>query len=33
MSWLQLVVLATIAGCYVGFGFTICLMVGGNIGA
>ncbi|GBF98659.1 formate nitrite transporter [Raphidocelis subcapitata] len=33
MSWLQLIVLTTIAGCYVGFGFTICLMVGGNVGA
>ncbi|GBF89071.1 transporter yrhG [Raphidocelis subcapitata] len=31
-GWLKLLVLSVIAGCYVGFGFTICLMVGGNVG-
>lgn len=29
---LKLVLLSIIAGCYVGFGYTICLHVGGNIG-
>ncbi|KIZ05617.1 putative transporter yrhG [Monoraphidium neglectum] len=29
---LKLVMLAVIAGCYVGFGFSITLLIGGNIG-
>jgi hypothetical protein len=32
-GWLKLCTLCIIAGCYVGFGFTLCLMVGGNLGA
>ena len=32
-GWLKLLVLSVVAGCYVGFGYTICLMVGGNLGA
>lgn len=32
-GWLKLWMLSIIAGCYVCFGFTVCLQVGGNIGA
>jgi hypothetical protein len=31
-GWLKLLMLSTVAGCYVGFGFTLCLLVGGNLG-
>lgn len=29
---LKMAVLSVVAGCYVGFGFSLCLLVGGNIG-
>jgi formate/nitrite transporter FocA (FNT family) len=29
-SWHKLALLAIAAGCYCGFGFTLCLIVGGN---
>jgi len=32
-GWLKLWMLSIIAGCYIGIGFTICLIIGGNIGA
>lgn len=32
MGWLRLLTLTIIAGCYVGIGFSLCLIVGGNIG-
>ncbi|KAI8470801.1 MAG: Formate/nitrite transporter-domain-containing protein [Monoraphidium minutum] len=32
MGWLKLLVLTVLAGCYIGFGFSLCLVVGGNIG-
>lgn len=31
-GWLKMVMLTIIAGCYVGFGFSLCLLIGGNIG-
>lgn len=31
-GWLKMLMLTVIAGCYVGFGFSLCLLVGGNIG-
>jgi hypothetical protein len=30
LSWHKLALLAIAAGCYCGFGFTLCLIVGGN---
>lgn len=31
-GWLKLWTLSIIAGCYVGYGFSLCLLVGGNLG-
>ena len=28
--WSKVALLGIVAGCYVGFGFTLCLLVGGN---
>jgi formate/nitrite transporter FocA (FNT family) len=30
-GWLKFTLLSIIAGCYVSFGFTLCLLVGGNL--
>jgi formate/nitrite transporter FocA (FNT family) len=31
-GWLKMMSLCFIAGCYVSIGFSLCLLVGGNLG-